>query len=373
MTSMLASVPRERVIDGALIALAAADAAVSILGSATDSPAWIWAAVVAIACLGFRNRAPRLVFALTVPATAIGAGVLASLVALCSVAERRPARGWLIVCAVTVFVCNTAPWAQEESYWSLGTAWAALYALIFAVAPVFLGLLMRARTELSSKLAEIERAHQLEEELLVERALARERADLAREMHDVVSHQVSLIAVQSGALQVTAHDDATMETAQTIRALSVQTLDELREMVGVLRAPSGGPTTELAPQPGFDDVAALVAASGVPAVLSTHTSTSITPSAAVQRGIYRAVQEGLTNVTKHAPGATATVELQIDRRHVRLELTNSKPCRTPDQLPSAQHGLLGLRERAELLGGTLQTGHLSDGGYRLSMTLPTHG
>lgn len=371
MTTSLPVGTRQHVVNGALVILAAADAAVSILTSETHSPGWILAAVVGVVGLCFRARAPYLAFALTVPATVFGYGVLAAMVSLFTVAERRAAQTGLIACAVTVFVCYSAPWREEESYWSLGTAWSALYGIFFAVAPVLLGLLMRARSELSSKLAEIERAHRHEEELLVESALARERADLAREMHDVVSHQVSLIAVQSGALQVTAPDDATVRAAQTIRGLCVKTLDELREMVGVLRA-AGGTTATPAPQPGLDDVATLIAGSGVPAVIRTRSSAAITPSAVVQHVIYRAVQEGLTNVTKHAPGATACVELSIDRRRVGLTLTNSKPHRPPDQLPSAQQGLLGLRERAELLGGTLHATHLSDGGYQLQLRLPTH-
>ncbi|MEM6107825.1 histidine kinase [Mycobacterium sp. 050272] len=306
---------------------------------------------------------------MTIPAAAVTTGMFASQLALLTVAQRRPSLRALSVCGGIAFVCFTEPWAQPYSV--LSTVWAALYAVIFAVAPILLGLLIRARADLSSQLDEIARVRRHEEQLLVERALARERADLAREMHDVVSHQVSLIAVQSGALQVTAHDDTTAQAARTIRALSVQTLDELRQMVGVLRA-SASHTAELTPQPGLEDLDSLVAASGVPAVIRPRPETAIIPSPVVQHTIYRAVQEGLTNITKHSPGGTATVELKIDHRHVRLLLTNSKPERPPDQLPGAQQGLLGLRERAELLGGTLCAGPLSHGGYHVSMTLPTH-
>ena len=376
MTAWPSAITSQRAINGALIAFAATDTTVSTFYSQAYSPGWtvpvfpsLLLAAFGIVGLFFRNRAPYAAFAMTIPATVLSTGMLASQVGLFTVAQRRPGRTGLTLCAVTAFVCYTAPWAKPYS--ALSTAWAGLYGVIFAIAPILLGLLMRARADLSSKLAEIARVRQHEEQLLIERALAVERADLAREMHDVVSHQVSLIAVQSGALQVTARDDATAQTARTIRALSVRTLDELRQMVGVLRA-AGSNTAEPIPQPGIDNVAALVATSGVPAVISTRSDTAIVPSTAVQRVIYRAVQEGLTNVTKHAPGATATVELQIDRRHVRLTLTNTQPDGPPDELPGAQHGLLGLRERAELLGGTLRAGHVDSGGYELSMTLPTH-
>ncbi|QLL08247.1 sensor histidine kinase [Mycobacterium vicinigordonae] len=367
---------RQRALNGALIALAATDTTVSTLYSQTYVSGWtvpvflsLVLAAFAVGGLFFRNRAPYIAFALTIPATALSTGMLASQLSLVAVAQQRQARSRLTLCALTAFVCYTAPWAKPYS--ALSTVWAGLYGIIFAIAPISLGLLMRARADLAGKLAEIERVRQHEEHLLIETALARERADLAREMHDVVSHQVSLIAVQAGALQVTTRDEATAQTARTIRALSVQTLDELRQMVGVLRAASSN-TAEPAPPPGIDNVAALVAASGVPAVISTRSDTATVPPAAVQRVIYRAVQEGLTNVTKHAPGATATVELKISRRYVRLTMKNTHAERPPDELPGAQHGLLGLRERAELLGGTLSAGHLDGGGYELSMTLPMH-
>jgi len=107
-------------------------------------------------------------------------------------------------------------------------------------------------------------------------------------MHDVVSHRVSLIAVQAGALRVTAPNAATVQTARTIRTLSVQTLDELRDMVGVLRS-SDGQAPGLTPQPGIDDVEARIAASGIETKVTVHYHNSIKPSAAVQRTIYRTV------------------------------------------------------------------------------------
>ncbi|OBA74546.1 hypothetical protein A5641_27605 [Mycobacterium sp. 1554424.7] len=371
------AITRQRAINGALIALAATDSAVSTLYSRTYFPdlelpvlPGFLLAGVAIIGLFFRERAPYTALALTIVASAVTTGMLASQVGLFTVAQRRPTPRALIVCGATAFVCYAAPWAKPYS--ALSITWAGLYAVTFAVAPILLGLLIRGRTDLSGQLGEIERVRRHEERLLIERALARQRADLAREMHDVVSHQVSLIAVQAGALQVTARDPAIAQTASMIRGLSVQTLDELRQMVGVLRA-AGSNHADVASPPRIEDIAQLVATSGVRAVISTRSDGAIVPSPAVQQAVYRAVQEGLTNITKHAPGATAKVELEIDRRHVTLTLTNSRPDRPPNQLPGAQHGLLGLRERAEILGGTLRAGPLSDGGYELTMTLPAQG
>ena len=366
MTANRRRVGRRLIIDTLTIGLAAADA---ILNSYDDtpSPRTVCFLVIAVAVLVVRRRFPYLSFAATIPALVVGSALIATLVALYTVAELRPARYRLALCAATTFACFTSFW--DTPHFNASRLLDIVYAILFTGAPVLLGLLTRARAELSARLAEIDLAHEHEQELLIDKALARERANLSREMHDVVSHQVSLIAVQAGALQVTAPDDATARTARTIRTLSVQTLNELRDMVGVLRA-SGSKAVTLTPQPSIDDVQALVANSGIATTITTNYDGAVKPSAAVQRAIYRAVQEGLTNVAKHAPGATASLELIIDKRRVCVTLTNSKPTHTAELLPSDRNGLLGLRERAELLGGSLQSGALSDGGYRLSMHLP---
>lgn len=358
---------RRVLVEVALFAMAIADGVGSLL---PDQPVHQWVlAGIAVAGLAIRKRVPYLALALALPAVATDAAVIAAVIALFTVAERRPSRPGLFVAGAAFFVCYTSIW--DQSYSGVDTLLNLVYAIIFTAAPIWLGMLMTARSDLSEKLAEIERARRHEEELVIERALASERAALAREMHDVVSHQVSLIAVQAGALQVTATDAASVEAARTIRMLSVRTLDELREMVGVLR-PSEGPAVDLAPQPGIDDIAALVASSRVPTRIDSVDHLGAPPPAPVQRAVYRAVQEGLTNIAKHAPGASALLALRIDPRQVTLSLTNTKPTRAPEQLPSSQHGLLGLRERAELLGGALSAGRHGDGGYRLSMTLPIH-
>jgi signal transduction histidine kinase len=186
-------------------------------------------------------------------------------------------------------------------------------------------------------------------------------------MHDVVSHQVSLIAVQAGALQVATRDAATEQAARTIRSLSVTTLDELRTMVTLLRA-SGGRTTELAPQPGLADLRKLVESSGTQVELSGDLPSSV--GAPGQRALYRTVQEALTNVRKHAPGAAARVELWQDGDDVGVTITNTAARRPSLSLPGAQHGLVGLRERADILHGTLVAGPTTNGGYRVRLRIP---
>lgn len=214
-------------VDALLLALAGADVVLNGVDGGFPTREFAIAAL-AVSALLLRHKFPYLVFAATVPALVVGSAVVASLVALYTVAELRPDHLRLTFCTATTFVCYTSFW--ETPYSNASRLLDIVYAILFTGAPLLLGLLMRARAELSAKLVEIDRAHRHEQELLVDKALARERANLSREMHDVVSHKVSLIAVQAGALQMTAHDAETTRTARTLRKLSVQTLDELRDM-----------------------------------------------------------------------------------------------------------------------------------------------
>jgi signal transduction histidine kinase len=295
---------------------------------------------------------------------------VAPFVALYSLAERTRNRPALAVCAVLTAAAAVAPSPWNDLTPAVDHTWTAiyfLYALVGATAPVLLGQLVQTRRDLSRRLEEIEEAKEHERILHAQAVLARERTQLAREMHDVVSHQVSLIAVQAGALQVATKDLDSMAAARTIRELSVATLDELRTMVTLLRA-SGGRATDLTPQPTLAGIRELVATSGITVELTGELPAAVgTPA---QRAIYRTVQEALTNVRKHAPGATAVVELRHDGNDVGATITNSRPTRPSLPLPSARHGLTGLRERADILHGTFDCGPTSGGGYRVSLQIP---
>ena len=228
----------------------------------------------------------------------------------------------------------------------------------------------QTRQELRDRLTELTTGRDREQRLLADRVLAQERARLAREMHDVVSHKVSLIAVQAGALRVTTGEDAARDAARTIRELSVATLTELRHMVGVLRTP-GGPALDLAPQPQLADIPTLVAGSGHQARVDLDGAATGGWPDAIQRAAYRTVQEALTNITKHAPGARVTVQVTPWQMGLRVAVRNGPPPGQPTPgLPGGGHGLIGLRERAELLGGTLRAEATPDGGYLVEATFP---
>ncbi|GGU44569.1 sensor histidine kinase [Streptomyces coeruleorubidus] len=359
-------------LDGALIAASLLDVWVNV--DAEDQPA-LACGLLAAAALALRRRLPLLTFVLTLPATLVTDAVFATLAALYTLASHTRRRSLLVVCAAAFTISDILPWHWPPSLEAVEISDSSLliglgYTLATAAAPVFLGQLVQARRELTVRLAEVTEAREHERLLTAQSLLAKERAQLAREMHDVVSHQVSLIAVQAGALQVGTRDAEAKATAGAIRRMSVQTLDELRHMVGVLRA-SGSRPTELTPQPSLADLPRLVSASGIETELRTDLPGNLPPT--VQRAVYRTVQEALTNVRKHAPGATATVCAHLQDETAHVTVTNTAPTRPAIPLPGAHQGLVGLRQRAELLGGTLSHGPTADGGYALRLSIPARG
>ncbi|WP_328747214.1 histidine kinase [Streptomyces sp. NBC_00285] len=363
--------PPAPLLDAALIAASLLDVWVQV--DTDDRPALACALLAAFA-LTLRRRLALVTFLLTLPTTLVTDSVFATLAALYTLASLDRRRSLLAVCAVAFTVGDTTEWSwPSPAFVHLSDSSDLItvtYSLATAAAPVFLGQLTQARRELSLRLTEVSEAREHEQRMLAQSVLAQERTRLAREMHDAVSHQVSLIAVRAGALQVGSRDPATKDAAATIRRLSVETLDELRHMVGVLRAAGSGPT-ELTPQPSLADLQRLVDTSGIEADLHADLPDDLSPP--VQRAVYRTVQEALTNVRKHAPGARATLHIHQRDSTVHATVTNTAPNRPALPLPGAHHGLIGLRQRAELLGGTITAGPTSDGGYELHLELRVAG
>lgn len=321
------------------------------------------------------HRYPLLVFLATLPSVYAGASV-PPLAALYTVALHGRRRWVPVVCAMMFVYCEQH--SAEYPQMSIGSleniARTSAYAMV-CIAPVVLGVLTRTKGELSARLVELEASRVRESDLLTQQVLASERARLAREMHDVIAHQVSLISVQSAALQVSTTDSRTRESARTVRELASTTLGELREMLGVLRA-SGGTVDVHAPQPRLADLPQLIADSGLDAQFRTEVplfgAGASDWSQTVQRAAFRTVQEGLTNASKHAPGAPIDVRLYETDRHLHVEVRNAAPPPEahPLDLPASGFGLTGLRERAQLAGGRVQAGRTGDGGYLLHATYP---
>ncbi|MFH8630224.1 sensor histidine kinase [Streptomyces lydicus] len=331
--------------------------------------------VVAAAALLLRRRFPLLVFLFTLPGLYIGYIWFAPMIGLYTLAARRPGRVRLGICAVLLIAAHFLPYpisdfeltAYRENTLVL------IDACVTSAAPIALGLLVRTRRELASRVEDLTRSLRREDRLLADRVKTTERARLAREMHDVVAHQVSLISLQAGAVQVSTADEAARAGARTIRELSVRTLEELRHMVGVLRAEDGAQEArELAPQPDLEELPRLIEMSALDVTYEGGVVAGASGAKTVERAAFRTVQEALTNVRKHAPGAQVRVRVDPADAGLRVEIRNGPPdaAATVPALPGGGHGLVGLRERAQSLGGTLEARRTSDGGFVVRAEFP---
>ncbi|MFJ5922759.1 sensor histidine kinase [Kitasatospora sp. NPDC092948] len=352
------------------VAAAALDSALVAKGSAPWQLALSALSVVAL--LG-RRRHPLAVALLTLPAAFFNEIWLAPLTAVYAVSAAYPKPRIPVACAISFALIEFFHWpfAPELFALSRDNALYAIQSVMLGAGPAALGMLTRTRRELGERVTELTEGRQRENRLIAEQVLTAERARLAREMHDVVSHQVSLISIQAGAIQVASTDPAARDGARTIRELSVRTLDELRQMVGVLRAAGPGNRTPLTPQPTLADLPRLIDGSGLPVTRRLDPGRRDWPEA-VERAAYRTVQEGLTNISKHAPGARVTVRVATRGDQLHVEVRNGPPTgrSTTAPLPGGGHGLIGLRERAALLGGSFTAGPTPDGGFALHAVLP---
>lgn len=209
-------------------------------------------------------------------------------------------------------------------------------------------------------------------------AVAEERLRIARELHDVVAHSLSIIAVQADAAEAAlAHDPALAgEPLRAINASARGSLHEIRDMLQLLRSEdeTDAEGEALRPVPGLDAIEELVAnaaKSGLNVHSSIERGVGIIPPA-VDLAAYRIVQEALTNVAKHAGSVAASVVVRRTSESVELEVSNA-PGQARPKVVSAGVGLLGIRERVALLGGTLHTGRTGDGGFLLRAELPLDG
>ncbi len=296
---------------------------------------------------------------------------VAILVPVYTVAAYRDPPGSLVALAVVeaaVAVVQLTPGATGVVTW-LGNT-------LVLTAAWLLGHFVHDRRVYAGRLEE--RTAQLEEarEELARRAVAEERLRIARELHDVVAHSMSVIAVQSG---VGAHVAATQpeEARKALAAIEVTsrtTLNELRRLLGVLRE-DGEPRGSLAPVPGLAGLDALLAQmseAGLAVRLRVEGARAQVP-AGIDLSAYRIVQEALTNVLKHAGAARAQVVIGYGEREITIEVTDDgrgATARGAVDRAGTGHGLIGLRERVALFGGELEVGPRPGSGFRVAARLP---
>ncbi|RCH69339.1 sensor histidine kinase [Streptomyces sp. SDr-06] len=272
---------------------------------------------------------------------------------------------WLVTGAASVALGAFAPRGSSSTY-----------VLLFVLSGVVLAFAgaVRTRAEAERRVAEQETISEAER---AQRTLLEERARIARELHDVVAHHMSVITVQadSAPYRLAGLDEAARGEFESIASSARESLGEMRRLLAVLRSDgSGGGGGERAPQPGVDRLQQLVEATvraGLPVGLSLSGELPALPPA-VDLSAYRIVQEALANVVRHAPGATTRVSVTADGRHLTVVVVNGPAAdrTSPLEGSGTGHGLVGMRERVRLTGGSLDTGPLPDGGFRVAARLP---
>jgi signal transduction histidine kinase len=255
-------------------------------------------------------------------------------------------------------------------------------AIVASIAAWFVGDSVRARRTYVAGLAEQTAQRQREILERAQRSVAEERLQIARELHDVVAHSLSVIAVQSGVGRhvIDEHPAQAKRALAAVEATSRDALTELRRMLGVLRHDDDRPAS-LIPAPGVASLAPLVEqvrATGVVVSLDLRSSKAAGLSATADLAIYRIVQEALTNVVKHASSATVTVELRDEPGALVLEILDDgggglAPYPAPFEVVDAHHGIIGMRERVALFNGSFDARPRPEGGFRVFAKLPLEG
>ena len=350
-------------------------------GTAWDAGGWA-TYVVGAGVTPFRRRFPRATLALVLPVAMAalylrsgGGAVLYVVMALYSVAAVSSRQASLIIAGLVASAVLAATITGGGDQVVMGA--------IAGVALVLLGWLAGENTragrvyaaqqaERAAEKAEAAEAERAEE---VQRALAGERAQIARELHDIVAHAMSVIAVRSGVARMMIDTDPQQarEALAIIETTTRRSLREMRLLVSLLRD-TGHHNAELSPVPGLRDLGLLVAgmaAAGVTVDVQVDGTARDLPPAA-DLSAYRIVQEALTNVARHVGPTRARVRISYRPAELSVEVTDDGPGGQPPPVPrpGSGHGLLGMRERAALFGGELAAGPCG-AGFRVKASLPT--
>jgi signal transduction histidine kinase len=310
-------------------------------------PAFVGTAVPVISAVEYALWDPRSI-----------AYPIATFCALYALAVWTPPRRFVLGLALIV-AADLAP--------NVGSTGGMRYAAGFAVLEVVVIVLVRrvvGDRERRAQLAERER------DLAAREAVAEERARIARELHDVIAHHVSMIVLQAGAERRVLGDasGSTREVLETIERSGRGALTEMRRLLGMLRGEENEP---LAPQPGLDDVPTLVGQlreAGVPVELRMDGDRRELP-VGIELSAYRIVQEALTNALKHGGDARASVHVHYGANALELEIEDDGTG-TGSRVSNSGHGLVGMRERVALYGGRLDAGRRQSGGFVVRVRLP---
>jgi signal transduction histidine kinase len=307
------------------------------------------------------------------PATA-DVSVLVLLYTLAVSRPRRTSAPGLVICVLGAAVA-TLRWKMAGD----GTAWQVLLVMALVSTPAVLTWLVAdsVRWRRGYYAALEEKAGRLERErdALAQVAAAAERARIARELHDIVAHHVSVMVVQAdgAAFALENSPDKTREALGAISGTGRQALAEMRRLLGMLRSPATGP--ELAPLPGTEQLSGLLEqtrAAGIPVLFSEEGTPPASKTDGADLAVYRVVQESLTNVRRHGgPGVAAAVVIRYTADGTTVTVSDDgRGAAAQPPANEAGLGLHGMRERVELYGGTVTAGPRPGGGYQVTATLP---
>jgi signal transduction histidine kinase len=374
------SLPGGRLADGALFAFAAVLGGITLgylwhsQGEVLD---WLDVAFGAVACLAlwWRRAYPMTVFVLAFAAAAFSPLALgAALVAVCTAASRARGRALIAVVVISAAASVVFPLVNPSAGEIVKVGFPAFLLTVIAFG---WGLYLRTRRELVASLRERAQRLEADQQRSAEQAREAERRRIAREMHDVLAHRLSLLSVHAGALEF--HPEAPpgeiAEAAAVIRSSAAAALADLRQVITVLR--ENATATYDPPQPGFGQLADLLEESRA-AGMTLHAYIDLpSPAEASEtagRTVYRVIQEGLTNARKHAPGAPVEVMVATDGEAVIAEVISRRATVTTSPVPAAAAGagagLVGLAERVALAGGRLEHGPNAIGDFILRATIP---
>jgi signal transduction histidine kinase len=378
---------RERAVDALAVLLAVALGALFLSPELHDTPQPLSATQIAVdvtagllACvsLWWRRRWPvGVAVACLLLGTVSTSATPAGLLALSSLAVHRPTRPTVIV---------TVLWLPSVLLFAVYSPTTDPVTVVAFVMPLALaasgwGMFLRARRQLLLSLQDRVLRAEADQELHQEQARLAERTRIAREMHDVLAHRISLIALHAGGLELRPDlpPDQIQQTAALLRATARQALEELRSVIGVLRDQTGPEPASAAPLPGLRDISRLVqetrdAGTDIDFEMRVEAMNDLPEP--LGRDAYRIVQEALTNVSKHARGAPARVRVTgspDDGLHISVRNPQPVPASTTPTLPGSGAGLLGLHERVALAGGTLTVGPDGSGDFVVQAALTWRG
>ncbi|MEU0917522.1 sensor histidine kinase [Streptomyces cyaneofuscatus] len=372
---------RDWVVDITAFLIAAAIALIALAaieneGSTPDAVLVVDSVIGAAACcaLWFRRRWPvGLAAALTVLSIVEPVAGGAMMVALFSLAVHRPFKPTAIVGAGALIVAPLQPWLRPDP--ETGYLTSVIFGVLLILLVLSWGMVVRSRRQLVLTLRERARRAEAEAELRAQQAQRLAREAIAREMHDVLAHRLTLLSVHAGALEFRP-DAPTAEIARAagvIRDSAHEALQDLREIIGVLRGPGDTGEGER-PQPTLATLDGLIEESrraGMKVTVDQRVAAPEDAPAATGRTVYRIAQECLTNARKHAPGAEVTVTVSGGPGDgLTIEVANPAPTEPFERVPGSGQGLIGLTERATLAGGRLEHGPTPDGGFVVRARLP---